>query len=168
MTARRVGKKELARATPTTPAPRTTFVLTRALASSYGILIVFPAIVLVVGLFLTLVGQRALKASNLALGQRRLAEQATLVAAHLRSALDAAEPMLDRLSDFALTTTPEEPFDQAAGVLLDVMQGRPGVAYASISFPDGTFRGSYVDKDGLESRMRVLRRQVSKAQQAAE
>jgi serine/threonine protein kinase len=148
MTARRVAKKELVRATPTTPAPKAAFVLTRALASPYGILIVFPAIVVIVGLFLTLVGQRALRASNLALGQHRLTEQAKLVASHLRGALDAADPMLDRLTDFALTSSAAEPFDQAAAVLLDVMQGRAGVAYASLSYPDGTFRGCYVDKDG--------------------
>ena len=122
--------------------------LTRALASSYGILIVFPAIVLGVGLFLTLVGQRALRASNVALGQARLAEQAQLVASHLHSALAAADPMLDRLSDFALTATPEQPPERAAASLLDVMQGHAGVAFASISFPDGTFQGSYVDTDG--------------------
>ncbi|HXK17009.1 MAG TPA: protein kinase [Polyangiaceae bacterium] len=148
MTARRVGKKELAHATPTTPAPKAAFVLTRALASPYGILIVFPAIVVAVGLFLTLVGQRALRASNLALGQQRLAEQAQLVASHLHSALEAADPMLDRLSDFALTATPEQPPERAAAILFDVMQGHAGVAFASISFPDGTFEGSYVDKDG--------------------
>jgi len=148
MTARRVGKKELARATPTTPAPQAAFVLTRALASSYGILIVFPGIVLGVGLFLTLVGQRALRASNVTLGQARLAEQAQLVASHLQSALAAADPMLDRLSDFALTATPEQPPERAAAILLDVMQGHAGVAFASISFPDGTFQGSYVDTDG--------------------
>ncbi len=120
----------------------------RALASPYGILIVFPAIVLAVGLFLTLVGQRALRGSNLALGQHRLAEQAKLVASHLRGALDSADPMLDRLSDFALTHTPEAPLEPAAAVLLDLMQGRAGVSYASISFTDGTFEGAYVDADG--------------------
>jgi serine/threonine protein kinase len=116
--------------------------LTRALASPFGILIVFPAIVLSVGLFLTLVGQRALEASNRALGQHRLAEQAQLVSSHLRGALDAADPMLDRLSDFSLTHAPNDPLEPVAGVLLDLMQGRAGVAYVSVSFPNGTFQGA--------------------------
>ena len=120
----------------------------RALASPYGILIVFPAIVLAVGLFLTLVGQRALRGSNLSLGQHRLTEQAKLVASHLRGALDSADPMLDRLSDFTLTHTPETPLEPAAAVLFDLIQGRAGVAYASISFPDGTFQGAHIDDDG--------------------
>jgi tRNA A-37 threonylcarbamoyl transferase component Bud32 len=33
--------------------------------------------------------------------------------------------------------------------LRGLVQGRPGVAYASISFPDGTFRGLYLDGDAL-------------------
>jgi serine/threonine protein kinase len=143
MTAPRVTKKELAGALPGTPQARPVFVLTRALASPFGVLIIFPAIVVAVGLFLTLVGQRALRGSNRSLGEHRLAEQAKLVAAHLRGALESADPMLDRLSDFALTHTPDAPPERAAAVLLDVMQGRPGVGFVSISFPDGTFQGTY-------------------------
>jgi serine/threonine protein kinase len=120
----------------------------RALASPYAILIAFPSIVFAVGLFLALQGQRALKVSNVALGERRLSEQAQLVASRLGGALEAADPMLDRLSDFALTHGPERPLEDAAAVLADLMQGRAGVAYASISFPDGTFQGTYVDVDG--------------------
>ncbi|HKY40334.1 MAG TPA: serine/threonine protein kinase [Polyangiaceae bacterium] len=122
--------------------------MTRALASPYGILIVFPSIVLAVGLLVTLVGQRALKGSNLSLGERRLGDQAQLVASHLRGALEQANPMLDQLASFALGHGPDKPIEPAAAVLLDVMNGRAGVAYASISFPDGTFQGTYVDKDG--------------------
>jgi serine/threonine protein kinase len=148
MTAPRVAKKGLAGPTPAASSSGATSradLLSRTVASPYGILVVFPAIVLVVGLFLTLVGQKALKASNVALGQRRLAEQSTLVATHLRVALGAADPMLDRLSDFSLSHAPDRPIEEAAAVLLDLMQGRAGVSYVSISFPDGTFQGAYVD-----------------------
>ncbi len=148
MTTPRVGRKALASARLSAHGDSSAFVVMRALASPYGILIVFPAIVLAVGLFLTLVGQRALRGSNLALGQQRLAEQAKLVASHMRGALDSADPMLDRLSDFALTHTPTAPLEPAAAVLFDLMQGRAGVSYASISFPDGTFEGAYIDNDG--------------------
>lgn len=103
---------------------------------------------LCVGLFLTLVGQTTLRNSNVTLGQRRLADQAQVVASHLRSALGQADPMLDRLFDFTLTHSPDKPIEAAAAVLLDLMRGRPGVAYASISFPDGTFQGAYIDKSG--------------------
>jgi serine/threonine protein kinase len=142
MTAPRIGKREDTREHATSAGESRAFLLTRALASPFGILIVFPAIVLSVGLFLTLVGQHALEASNRALGQHRLAEQAQLVSSHLRGALDSADPMLDRLSDFSLTHTPNKPLEPVAAVLLDLMHGRAGVAYVSISFPDGTFQGA--------------------------
>ncbi len=119
--------------------------LQRALASPFGILIVFPAIALSVGLFLTLVGQRALEASNRALGQHRLAEQAKVGALHLRGTLETADAVLDRLSDFSLTHSPDKTLEPAAAVLFDLIQGRAGVAYVSISFPDGTFQGAYVE-----------------------
>jgi serine/threonine protein kinase len=122
--------------------------VTRALASPYGILIVFPSIVLAVGLLVTLVGQAALKGSNLSLGERRLGDQARLVASHLRGALEQADPMLDQMASFAVGHGPDKPMEPAAAVLLDVMTGRAGVSYASISFPDGTFQGAYVDQDG--------------------
>src|SRR5215216_3918073 len=148
MTAPRVGNKELLPPTPTAAGPSKAFLLTRALASPFGILTVFPAIVLCVGLFLTLVGQTTLRNSNVSLGQKRLSDQARVVASHLRGALGQADPMLDRLFDFTLTHSPDKPFEPAAAVLLDLIRARPGVAYASISFPDGTFQGAYVDKDG--------------------
>jgi len=165
MTTPRVGKKELASQTP--PAshmPSARLAAARALASPFGVLIVFPGIVLCVGLLLTFIGQRALKASNVELGQHRLSAQARVVAAHLRGALEAADPMLDRLSDFALLHGPDKPLEPAAAVLFDVMQGRAGVSFVSISFPDGTFEGAYVDRDGVvrfeESRLEAQRTRV--------
>lgn len=148
MTAPRVGKRELVRPTPTAVGPSKTFLLTRALASPFGILIVFPTIVLAVGLFLTLVGQTTLRSSNVSLGQKRLSDQTQVVSSHLRGALEQADAMLDRLFDFALTHSPDAPIEPAAAVLLDLMRGRAGVAYVSISFPDGTFQGTYVDLSG--------------------
>jgi serine/threonine protein kinase len=148
MTAPRVGKKELLHPTPTTSGASKTLILTRALASPLGILTVFPAIVLAVGLFLTLQGQATLRDSNVSLGQKRLTDQAQVVATHLQAALGQADAMLDRLFEFALTHGPDKPPEPAAAVLLDLMRGRAGVAYVSISFPDGTFQGAYVAPDG--------------------
>jgi len=148
MTAPGVGKTPLAGATSTPDGVRRGLMLSRTVASPYGILIIFPGIVLAVGLFLALVGQRALKVSNVALGERRLSEQAQLVASRLRGALDSADPVLDRLSDFTLTYTPDKPMEGVAAVLGDLIQGRAGVAYVSISFPDGTFQAAYMAEDG--------------------
>ncbi len=123
-------------------------VATRALASPLGILIVFPGIVLAVGLFLTLTGQAALRGSNVSLGQSRLGDQVKLAASHLRGALEQADPMLDQLTSFALEHDPSKPIEPAAGVMLDLMRGRSGVSFVSMSFADGTFQGAYMDKDG--------------------
>ena len=109
MTAPRIGKRELAREEAATTGQSRTLLLSRALGSPLGILIVFPAIVVSVGLFLTLQGQRSLTASNRDLGQHRLAEQASLVATHLRGALDSADPMLDRLWHFPPGHPPVKP-----------------------------------------------------------
>ncbi|MGC4089003.1 MAG: protein kinase [Polyangiaceae bacterium] len=108
----------------------------------------FPSLVLAVGLFLTLVGQQALRGSNTSFGKHQLGRQVTLVASSLRVALDQADPMLEQLASFALEHDAEKPLEPAAAVLRDLIQGRPGVAFVSISFPDGAFQGAYVDRDG--------------------
>jgi hypothetical protein len=148
MTAARVGKREH-RVQSSAPDVRARPGFAQSLASPHGILIVLPSIVLAVGVFLTLVGQAALKGSNLALGRQRLSQHAQLVASHLQGALDQADPMLDQLTTFALEHAPEKPLEPAAAVLLDLIRGHAGVAFVSISFSDGTFQGTYVDdKDG--------------------
>ncbi|MET0344418.1 MAG: protein kinase [Polyangiales bacterium] len=119
------------------------------LASPLGILLILPSLVSMVGSFLTLAGERALRESNLAVARDRMLEQATLVATSVRDALDQAEPMLDRLSDLTLTHDANAPYAGYAHALLDLMEGRHGVTYVSVSFPDGTFQGAYLDADGL-------------------
>ena len=144
----RIGRKEIGRA----PAPQTglnrTLLISRALTSPLGILTVFPALVLLVGLFLTLVGQEALRGSSLAMGKRQLNRQAALVGSTLRVALEQADPMLDQLTTFVAARTSEQPVEPAAAVLRDLLRGRAGVAYVSISFTDGAFQGAYLDADG--------------------
>jgi hypothetical protein len=122
--------------------------LTRALASPPGILLIFPGLVLAVGAFLTLSGNHALRASNLAMAQQRIDDQAALVARSLRGALEQAEPVLDRLGLLAASHSPEQPFERTASALRDLLQGHPGFSYTSISFSDGTFQGAYTDDDG--------------------
>jgi serine/threonine protein kinase len=119
-----------------------------ALASPLGILLTLPALVSLVGTFLTLLGEHALRGSNLAVAQERTLEQARLVASSVRDALEQAEPVLDRLDDLARQHGPERPFEPFAHALLDLMNARAGVSYVSVSFPDGTFQGAYVDNDG--------------------
>jgi serine/threonine protein kinase len=143
----RIGKRELLAREKTRTAPRSN-VVARGLASPLGILLIFPGLVLAVGVFLTLAGHRALKGSNVEMAQQHIDDQASLVARGLRNALEQAEPVLDRLGLLAASHEPSQPFERAASVLRDLLQGHPGFAYTSISFPDGTFQGAYKDDDG--------------------
>ncbi|HYO93668.1 MAG TPA: serine/threonine protein kinase [Polyangiaceae bacterium] len=106
-----------------------------------------PGLVALVGIFLTLAGDRALRGSNLEVASDRLAEQTRLVAYGVRHALEQADPVLDRLRPVALLHDPEQPSGPFAHTLFDLMQGRPGVAYVSASYPDGTFQAAYLDDD---------------------
>jgi serine/threonine protein kinase len=104
--------------------------------------------VVLIGLVLTLTGARALRGSNLEVAHERLSEQTRLVAGVVRGALAQAEPVLDRLENLSRAHGPDRPLPTFAHALVDLMHGRPGIAYLSASFPDGTFQGAYLDADG--------------------
>lgn len=123
--------------------------IARALASPWGILITFPSLVLAIGLFLTLLAQNALRGSNLELARSRMADEAILVSEHLGSALDQADAVLSDLASFAANVDSTTPPEGIAFTLRHLVHGRPGASYISLSFPDGTFEGAFVDKDGI-------------------
>ncbi|HEY6080213.1 MAG TPA: serine/threonine protein kinase [Polyangiaceae bacterium] len=148
MSTQRIGNRQSGKAPSRARTSSRTFLLTRALASPLGVTLVFPGLVLVVGLFLTLVGQRALKGSNVAMGRGQLADQAKLVSTNIRSALAQSDAILDRLEGIALEREPQQPLEPVAAALHDLLRGRAGVGYVSLSYPNGTFEGTYVDKDG--------------------
>jgi serine/threonine protein kinase len=149
MTGERIADRELARGAPVqTRGPSRVARLSAAIASPAGALTLLPLLVAAVGLFLTLVGQRALRESNLTMASERLDEEAALLARGIGSALEESDPMMDRLAALALDHDSIKSYDRVAHTLHDLMQGRAGVAYISISFPDGTFQGAYRDQDG--------------------
>ena len=149
MTRARIGDRELARsAALEARRPSRLARLSAAIASPAGALTLLPLLVATVGLFLTLVGQRALRNSNLTMASDRLAEETSLLARGIGAALQESDPMMDRLAALALDHDPIKPYDRVAHTLRDLMAGRAGVAYVSISFPDGTFQGAYRDQDG--------------------
>jgi serine/threonine protein kinase len=132
---------------PTVPVQRGGSRLGTALASPLAISLIVPGLVALVGIVLTFAGDRALRGSNIEVTRQRLSEQTELVADNLRQVLAEAEPVLDRLSVATLAHDPSKPFEPFAHELADLMHGRPGVAYVSASFPDGTFQGAYLDND---------------------
>jgi serine/threonine protein kinase len=128
---------ETARARPR-PAER----VARLLASPLGVLITLPALVVAVGVGILLVGRDATRAASDQMARQLLEAHATSVQSDFAFALDQAGPLLQRLRTLA---DPARPLDDVGVRLHDLVVGRPGVAYASLSFPDGTFRGAYLD-----------------------
>lgn len=119
------------------------------LASPLGVIVIVPGLVFAVGLFLTLIGQNALRESTSTLGRDRLAEQTRFAAQSISASLSHAHPLLDRMRELSTTWTPLDPPGPLAHELRGLVQGRAGVAYASVSFPDGSFRGIYLDRGVL-------------------
>jgi hypothetical protein len=151
MSTPRIGDRDLAvHVTARTPA-RAAGVVARfgaALASPLGILVVVPGLVAAVGLALTALGQDAIRQSTWQLGRDRFAEQTDFVARSIAASLAQADPLLDRMRELARGWSPREPADRVAHTLRGLMRGRAGVAYVSVSYPDGTFQGAHLDRDG--------------------
>jgi serine/threonine protein kinase len=115
--------------------------IARALASPLGVLITLPLLVVAIGAAILFLGSGATKRATEQLARRQLQEQAMSVQSEVAFALDQASPLLARLRALA---DPARPTDDALVRLHDLIIGRPGVAYLSISFSDGTFRGAYL------------------------
>jgi serine/threonine protein kinase len=150
MSRARVGDRELV-VERRSAGPEEERLLTRvgaALGSPVGVLFVVPGLVFVVGALLTLIGQESLQNSALALGREQFAARNAAVSRQIGLALAQSDILLERLRSLSVVHSPERPFDATAFSMRDMMQGRHGVAYVSLSFPDGTFQGAYVHDDG--------------------
>ena len=146
MTNLRVADRALGRASlkPAAGASRLTR-LSAAIASPLGVLTLLPALVALVGIVLTFVGQRALRESNLTMARDRIDEETALLARGIGIALEQSDAILDRLGPLAREHDSSGPYAATAQNLRDLIEGRAGVSYISISFPDGTFQGVYRD-----------------------
>jgi tRNA A-37 threonylcarbamoyl transferase component Bud32 len=118
--------------------------IARALASPIGVIITLPALVIAVGLVVLLVGRSATRNASDSMARHQLAEQANAIQSDVAFALDQASPLIERLRVLA---DPQRPLADVGVRLFDLMVGRPGVAFLSISFPDGTFRGVQLQPD---------------------
>ncbi len=145
-----IGDKQLGALAVRAPSERPRFVtrVGAAVGSPLGVLIVVPGLVLVIGALLTIIGHSALKRSSLALGLEQVAVRNTIVGRQIGLALQQSDAILERLRALASVHTPASPLEGAAFPMRDLLQGRAGVAYVSLSFPDGTFQGGYVHDDG--------------------
>jgi len=118
-----------------------------ALASPLGVLLTIPLLVIAVGLAIILLGRSTTRDASLSMARHQLAEQAQAVQNDVAFALDQADPLLARLHVLA---DKDKPIDEVLVRLHDLMLGRPGVAFLSISFPDGTFRGAQLKDRVIE------------------
>ncbi len=117
----------------------------RALASPVGVIITVPLIVVACGLGILLLGRGATRTATEQMARHQLAQQAAATQTEVAFALDQADPLLARLSSFA---DESQPIDEVLVRMHDLLVGRPGVSYVSVSFPTGTFRGAYVTPSG--------------------
>jgi serine/threonine protein kinase len=118
-----------------------------AVASPLGVLVLLPGLVFALGAWLTAAGQRTVENSARALALEQLGIQNGIVAEQIALALGQADAVLERLRSIAIQHGPDDPLPEIAFPMRDLLQGRPGLAYVSVSYPDGTFQGTYVDDD---------------------
>ncbi len=116
----------------------------RALASPIGVLITIPLLVIAVGVGILLLGRDATRTATGDLVRRQLTEQAKSVQADVAFALDQADPLFARTRVLAREHPARDPMLLS---LHDLIVGRPGVSYISVSFPDGTYFHSSVTRD---------------------
>jgi hypothetical protein len=118
-----------------------------ALASPVGVLLSIPLLVIFVGVAIMLLGRTTTRDASMTMARHQLAEQANAVQNDVAFALDQADPLLGRLRVLADRTRSA---DEVLVRLHDLMIGRPGIAFVSISFPDGTFRGAQLAGTTIE------------------
>ena len=123
-----------------------------ALASPLGVLLTIPLLVIAVGLAIILLGRSTTRDASMSMARHQLAEQAQAVQNDVAFALDQADPLLARLHVLA---DHDKPIDEVLVRLHDLMLGRPGIAFVSISFPDGTFRGAQLTGQGTGKSIEV-------------
>jgi serine/threonine protein kinase len=92
-----------------------------------------------------LVGRDATTTAMRTMARHQLAEQARSVQTDVAFALDQADPLIKLVR---VVAERDRPIDDVLVRLHDMMAGRPGVAFVSISFPDGTFRGAQLMPGG--------------------
>ena len=122
--------------------------IAKALASPTGVLVIVPALVVIAGVGVLLLGMTATRDASHTMARSQLATQASDIAHDIAFALDQADPMLERLKAIA---DPALSIAEVAPRMHDLHLGRAGVTNLSIGFPNGNLRGTYLE--GAEVRV---------------
>lgn len=149
MSEREVRKRDLAEAATSRPSRlglRERLVL--GLATPTALLIAGPSLVLVIGLVLTLSNFSDMRELGRAKAVENLEARAQHAQTRLKSALGQADELLGRAKELCLSHSSQASFQQFAVHLRDLALGRTGLNWLSVSFPDGTFQGVYLEPNG--------------------
>jgi len=131
--------------------------LGRTLASPVAILLTLPLLVLVVGGFFVLQGERRIAMALTGMTHARLEDQNRATVERVRGILDQAAdvlPALEHLGRDLIATGDEHAL---ARHLKDHMQHLPGMSWLIVARPDGSFDGVAVDHGDSEIRYHQAR-----------
>jgi serine/threonine protein kinase len=117
--------------------------LSALFASPASVLVILPVLVISVGVVVLLLGRKATHDSAETLARSALLAQAAEVTSDVKTALDQADPVLGSLRVLA---EPALPTPDAVARLRDVVDGRNGIANATIVFPTGVMWGTFKDR----------------------
>lgn len=137
------------------PLPDESKVGESSIERSTRIVVAVPVLVVALGLVLMLLGQSAVRSSNQDLARGQFATHSKTVGWTIDTALSQADPLRERVKEIARAWNVADDPTAHAYELSDLMLGRPGLAYASVSFPDGTFAGVFLEDDGRSVRFQV-------------
>jgi serine/threonine protein kinase len=118
--------------------------LLRFLTSRAAIVTVVPGLVAAISVVLLGIGRDTLRRESLASARARLQEITDARGSAVRAALGQSDPVLTELRRLVLV--PGLSLAEQARGMIGLLGGRPGMAYLSASYPDGTFRGAYLDE----------------------
>jgi len=122
---------------------------TFGLARPAAVLAALPGLVAVVGAVLTVSSYSQMKQLGMRGAVERVEERARFAELSLRSAIAQADALLDRARDIARTRSSDGAVEALAFELRDLGLQRRGLKWMSVSFPDGTFQGVFLDGERL-------------------
>jgi serine/threonine protein kinase len=118
---------------------------------------VIPLLVAITGAMIAFLGQRALRSSNEELTRARFVEETAMVADSVSEALATADPLMDRFAQYVQnadvtidgTVRPERSpaMGDLSHEMASIVRAHQGVVYASVSYPNGAFIGSFMNAD---------------------
>ena len=129
----------------------------QSLASPLSVLILVPALVVGVGTFMALTGQRSLRASIDTMAEARFGDQTAYASRHIETTLGQAGSLLDSFRAFVRSHGGDPRTEDVSDFLRTLMHGRHGLSFASFGTVDGRFIGAYYDD---EARLWLTERNV--------